>query len=120
MKDVCQTRFLIGIQKGNMFSIREFYKTLTRSSGWSLVRKIHILKNPTCAVCGKNKKLQVHHIQDFSETPELELDPDNLITLCMGSTKCHFTFGHLGYWKSINPDIVKDSEWFLEKFKNRR
>jgi len=97
---------------------REFlFKILTRSSGWSLVRKIHIIKNNTCACCGRENKLEVHHVKDYSEHPELELDPENLITLCRG---CHFSLGHLFNWKSINPEIVEDSKWLLEKVKNRR
>lgn len=96
------------------------YKTLVRSSKWGSVRREHIKRQPFCQVCGRTKMLEVHHIRDYSENPELELDPENLITLCGGSTKCHFMFGHLGYWKSINPDVVKDSEVFFEKIKNRR
>ena len=69
------------------------------------------------AAKGKEVKLEVHHIKDFSEHPELELDPDNLTTLC---SKCHFMLGHLKYWKSINPTVVADSRWFYNKIKNRR
>lgn len=95
-------------------------KTLTRSAGWTKVRKDHIKNNPSCAACGRQDGLEVHHIKDFSENPELELDPTNLITLCDKGTKCHLTFGHLGNWKSINPEVIEDSKWFLEKVKNRR
>jgi len=90
-------------------------KRLTRSSGWSKVRKAHIKKNPLCYVCGSKKKLQVHHIKDFSTHPELELDPENLVTLCVGSMRCHFVWGHLGNWKWINKDISKDAFWFMKK-----
>ena len=93
------------------------FKTLTRSSGWSKVRKEHIKNNPSCTVCGRDNKLEVHHIKDFSENPELELDFRNLMTLCRN---CHFSFGHLFNWKSINPEVVHDSRWFLEKVKTRR
>ena len=104
-----------------MISIREvLFKPLTRSSGWSRVRREHLKNNPTCACCGRKTNLEVHHIQDYSENPELELDHNNLITLCAGATKCHFTFGHLGSWRSINPNVISDTNWFLEKVKNRR
>lgn len=104
-----------------MSFIREqVVKRTTRSSGWSRTRKNHIKSNPTCYACGRKNGLEVHHIQDFSSIPELELEPSNLITLCDKGTKCHFSFGHLGNWKSINPEVKKDSTWFLNKVKGRR
>ena len=93
-------------------------KRFTRSSGWGKVRKQHIKKNPTCAACGSKHDPEVHHIKDFSTYPELELDPDNLITLC--GRRCHFLLGHLKDFKSINPTIVEDAAKLLEKIKNRR
>ena len=96
------------------------FKALSRASGWSTIRRIHLEKNSECAVCGRKTNLEVHHIKDYSEHPELELDFNNLITLCSGSTKCHFLFGHLGYWKSINPTVVEDAKYFNYKIKNRR
>jgi 5-methylcytosine-specific restriction protein A len=104
-----------------MSFIREhIIKRVTRSSGWSKVRKAHVKANPFCASCGTKRKLEVHHIRDFSSNPELELDPDNLITLCRAGTQCHLTFGHLGSWKSINPEVAKDSQWFSNKVEKRR
>ena len=95
-------------------------KKFTRSSGWSKTRKQHIKANPLCAACGSKRKLEVHHIRDVSTAPDLELEPSNLITLCRAGTQCHLTFGHLGNWKSINPCVEEDAEWFLEKTRNRR
>ena len=104
-----------------MSIIREHvFKPLTRSTSWRKVRKQHIKSQPTCQVCGRTEKLEVHHIKDYSENPELELDPSNLITLCGGSTKCHFVFGHLGSWRSINPTVLFDSKYFSQKIKSRR
>ena len=104
-----------------MSFIREHVvKRATRSWGWSKVRKMHIKAHPICAACGRDDGLEVHHIKDFSNNPELELEPTNLVTLCDKGTKCHLTFGHLGDWKSINPEVVKDSDWFLAKVVNRR
>jgi len=100
---------------------REYiFKPLSRASGWSRVRREHLLRQPTCQVCGRTNHLEVHHIEDYSTIPELELEPSNLITLCGGATKCHFTFGHLGSWHSINPDVVEDAQYFNEKIQNRR
>lgn len=104
-----------------MSFVREhIVKRFTRSRGWNKVRKAHIKEHPYCEACGSRKKLQVHHIADFSEHPELELNPANLMTLCMSGTRCHLTFGHLGNFKSINPDIVVDAVMYRTKVKNRR
>lgn len=100
--------------------IREYiFKPLTRSWGWSKVRKTHKKKNPFCAVCGSKKGVEVHHIYDFSTRPELELDLDNLISLCRPK-RCHFLFGHLNNWKSINPYICWDARIWRQKIKERR
>ena len=104
-----------------MSFIREhIVKRFTRSKGWRKVRNNHIKEHPYCAVCGKTKRLEAHHIEDFSTNPELELDPDNLITLCRGTYNCHLLFGHLCLWQSINPDVVDDSDYMLVKIENRR
>lgn len=46
------------------------------------------LKNDhyTCQCCGDKKNLQVHHINSFSQYPELRVDRLNSITLC---ANCH-------------------------------
>ena len=99
--------------------IREYVvKPLTRSSGWWKVRKEHLKKYPSCFICGKKKNIHVHHIKDFSTYPELELDPDNLMSLC--GKMCHRLFGHLLNWKSINEHIREDAELMHERIKNRR
>jgi len=100
------------------FVREQVVKRLTRSKGWSKVRKRHVKENPFCAACGRFSGLEVHHIIDFSTEPELELEPDNLITLCRKT--CHLLLGHLRDWKSINPDIETDSQVLFEKIVNRR
>lgn len=92
-----------------------------RSGSWSTVRKHFLEQNPTCAVCGKTDRLEVHHERPFHLNPELELDPTNLITLCEGNKalNCHLVIGHLGNYKDINPDVRKDAETWKLKFKRR-
>jgi len=83
-----------------------------RSRKWPKTARAHKKAHPTCAVCGRRKKIQTHHKKDYSHHPELELDWGNLMSLCMGATRCHFLFGHLGNWKSINISIEHDAlEW---------
>ena len=88
-------------------------KGAKRSKEWRRVRKEHIRRNPTCAVCGTNKKLEVHHKYPYHLFPDLELEPSNLVTLCDGGGRsgmksCHFFFGHLGNWKKFNSNIDED------------
>jgi len=102
---------------------REQTKRVKRSSGWNKVRKQKLKEHPYCACCGRkytilNKhRLQVHHIHDFSTYPELELVMSNLIVLC---GRCHLLIGHLGWWKSINPTVLTDSQVLYYKIQHRR
>jgi hypothetical protein len=82
-----------------------------RSSQWNSVRKAHLAKNPVCAICGTTKSLQVHHIKPFHKYPELELDPNNLITLCTSrypGYSCHFEVGHGANFRYENPWLLDD------------
>lgn len=100
-----------------MFNFLNKLRYAVRSPKWSSVRKKHLNNNGTCAVCGRTKKLEVHHIRPVHLFPDLELDPSNLITLC--ADPCHLMFGHLMDFKSWNKEIEKDSTDFLKKIKNR-
>lgn len=94
-----------------------------RSSSWPKIRRNHILKEKTCRACGGKKKLEVHHIKKFSTNPELELSPSNLMTLCekkSNGVNCHLFFGHLGNYKSINPNVRKDVKVWSKKIKRRK
>ena len=87
-------------------------KSLCRSTYWSRARRRHLKKHGTCAACGRTTKLEVHHIRPFKDYPELELNPENLITLCANGTRCHISFGHLGNFKRSNKHVVLDSAQF--------
>lgn len=92
------------------------YAGKPRSSQWDEVRGEHLEKFPTCAACGGDSELQVHHVRAFSTHPELELSSDNLITLCMhGTRQCHWHFGHLARsWSVVNPKVREMAAMFLE------
>jgi 5-methylcytosine-specific restriction enzyme A len=86
----------------------------SRSGKWRAVEKKFILENPNCAACGGKKNLQVHHISPYHLFRELELDPNNLITLCMSfKHECHYRIGHLSNWHGYNPNIRKDAAEIL-------
>lgn len=50
--------------------------------------RLNILKrdNYTCKECGSKERLQVHHIKSRKDYPELIMDENNCITLCI---TCH-------------------------------
>jgi hypothetical protein len=81
---------------------------MERSPKWPHVEKLHLKLEPTCACCGSTKKLNVHHKKPFHLFPELELDLNNLITLCMDK-ECHLKVGHGGNFKDYNPSVAEDA-----------
>ena len=88
-----------------MSIIREHVvKRFTRSNGWRKLRNWQIERFPECAVCGRKRGLEAHHIQAFKDCPELELEAGNLATMCR---RCHLLIGHLGSWKCVNGEFWK-------------
>jgi len=80
-----------------------------RSNKWPTVEKHFLEAHPTCAACGSNTRLNVHHCMPFHLDPSLELDPNNLITLCMDVKECHLQIGHGGSFKQYNPNVRLDA-----------
>lgn len=90
--------------------VREALKNVTRSPKWGGVRKAFLKDHPGCAACGATKHLNVHHVEPFHLHPELELDPKNLITLCLTRNLCHLKIGHGDNYKAYNPNVRLDAE----------
>lgn len=88
--------------------VREHAKKITRSSKWAGVRKAVLAANPVCECCGSDRLLQVHHRVPFHLRPELELEPKNLIVLCMDKPECHLLIGHGDNFKRYNPYVTAD------------
>jgi len=82
-----------------------------RDSGWRAVRQAHLRREPECVACGQTTQLEVHHILPFSNEPRLELDPDNLVTLCK---RDHLVFGHFGNWQRYNPKVREHATTYHE------
>lgn len=91
---------------------RERNKSRGRSPGWDAARDAHLLREPVCVACGGDSLLQVHHVAPFHLHPELELDPTNLITLCMGEYDCHLRIGHGDSFRCYNPQVRDDAAAF--------
>lgn len=99
------------------FLFQKKIRYATRSPKWKNIREKHLSEYPSCAVCGRSLKVEVHHIEPVHLNPDRELDPTNLITLC--DSPCHIVFGHFMDYKSWNPNVVKDSMVYFNKYKNR-
>ena len=85
-----------------------------RSAGWDHARSQHLRTEPACQWCGNDKRLEVHHIKPFHESPELELDQENMITLCRF---CHFVVGHNCDFCKENLNVRKDCEYHRKNMK---
>lgn len=90
---------------------------VARSSEWRHTRREYMRMHPACEATGTTKDLECHHIKSFWQHPELENDHDNLITL---TRDMHLWLGHLGDFKSSNPDIRVDARILRDKIKTRR
>ena len=88
---------------------------LRRSPKWRVVREAHLRKNKRCAVCGSQKKPEVHHIIPVHVDPSQELKRTNLITLCR---RDHFVFGHLCNWQKYNETVTNDAKYWHGRIRN--
>lgn len=88
----------------------DYLLSLSRSPQWYKVRTEFIKTNNKCVACGMTTNLEVHHMVPVHVAPSLELDPNNLITLCENkSIACHFVIGHSFDWKAYNPNVMEDA-----------
>jgi hypothetical protein len=86
-----------------------------RSSRWPRVRAEFLLCHGECVACGTKKYLEAHHKVPFYVDQALELDLQNLITLCR---TCHFMIGHLKDWSRYNVNVDDDAVSFRRKILN--
>lgn len=90
--------------------VRAVINRITRSPKWRHVEKAHLAGHGLCEGCGSTKHLQVHHRRPFHLAPELELDPENLVTCCMDLPECHLRISHGDNFKAWNPNVMKHLE----------
>lgn len=86
----------------SFFQDREFG---ARSSAWASFRNKNI--KGKCEICDSRFFLELHHVKPYHLFPELELDPNNVVTACR---KHHFEFCHFFDWKKFNKDIKNHIE----------
>lgn len=93
---------------------------VSRSGKWPFLRRRWLEIQPLCQSCGKNTKIQVHHIHPVHLYPELELDDTNLITLCENPVfNCHFAIGHCLNWLAWNSDVINDTTMIANSIRTR-
>jgi hypothetical protein len=93
------------LKEGAQSIYREHQKNKKRSPRWALLRKAHLLFQPKCMVCDSSIGVQVHHIMPFNEDPSQELNPNNLISLCVFNL-CHSEIGHGDNFRYYNPVLL--------------
>jgi 5-methylcytosine-specific restriction endonuclease McrA len=96
----------------------ELFAGKPRSGQWPRVRREHLERFPACAACGRSRDVEVHHVLPFHDRPELELDKDNLVTLC--ADPCHLVHGHLMSWTRSNPEVREDCRRYQKKLADAR
>lgn len=67
--------------------------------------------NPNCYACNSNIKINVDHIQNKREFPELAETPDNFMPLCQ---TCHSTVTNL-FERKIPMDLEGKIKWINKK-----
>ena len=82
---------------------------------WKVFRALIRSKYTCCAICGKIRKLEIHHIIPVKVDGNLAFEESNVILLCR---RCHKDVGHCGdSGKFYNPCILQDLELGYEKAK---
>lgn len=85
-----------------MFSaLSNLFSLLSRSGRWASVRRKHLVLEPVCQSCGRDKEVEVHHVLPIHAGGE-ELEEENLISFCRD---CHFVVGHACDWKAWRADV---------------
>lgn len=107
---------LIGLARSLRATFRAVGLGARRSSKWPVVEREFLARTRACEACGSVTKLQVHHVLPFHLHPDRELDPSNLVALCMGRNACHLLIGHGDNFRAYTPDLGV----LLEKLRARR
>ena len=84
-----------------------------RSPKWPALERQHLKAHPTCAACGTDEDVEVHHKVPVHVDSSRELDPTNLVTLCCKNCD-HFVKGHLCDWSSYNREVEVDAALQLQ------
>jgi hypothetical protein len=87
--------------KGGLTPLRQ--RVYSTSEYRKVLLKV-VSRDKKCRLCGSTEKMQVHHIQPFSQAPLFLMDYGNMIVLC---AKCHQKMrGKEDLWKKLLFDIL--------------
>ena len=70
-------------------------------------------------MCKSKKKVEVHHKVPFHIAPDLELDENNMVSLCENKKygcNCHLMLGHRGNYRKVNISVEYDILIWRKKF----
>lgn len=103
---------MIEFLKNILFSLFSYYPPLggvPRSPKFSAILKELAKYIPkVCPWCGSKFFVEGHHFEEaYQENPSRELDPTNLAWACRVK-RCHMAHGHLGDFRSINKNYMRD------------
>ncbi len=70
-----------------------------RSGKWPAFLRAFLGANPRCLGCGRPAETG-HHVAPFAGDPGRELDPANIVAVCV---PCHFVVAHAGDWHTYVP-----------------
>lgn len=84
-----------------------------RSPKWPAVLKKFLKLHPTCEGCGR-KAETAHHVVPFHVESARELDPTNLVAVCI---PCHFCLAHLNCWNLWATTAREDLAYHLVRTK---
>ena len=102
----------------------EVFPLVMRAPGWSAVRNEWLRLHPRCEACVNPVRafLNFHHLIPVNVDRSRELDPENLITLCVNGPfgiNCHAIFGHSGNWRDWNLNVWSDAQRFRRMLRER-
>lgn len=77
-------------------------------SEWRQLARAVYARDRKCKMCGSKEKLEVHHIEPFSQCPLLVMDIGNVILLCH---KCHNRLrGKEKRWRKKLIKLIQESQ----------
>ena len=84
------------------------YKNFIRSRRWQRLRAYHLKHHPLCARCEAiglaEPATEVHHIVKCHDDPQLQIDPNNLESICQAHHAPLAADDRRGYSKAMGLD----------------
>lgn len=100
-----------------LFSVDRPTYGAMRDGRWPALAKAHLQREPWCIACGRVDACVPHHVVPVHAAPQMELEPDNLVTLC---PVCHLLIGHGRDWRAWNPHVRADCALIRDRVRCRK